>query len=220
MCDVPERPSVRPSSNMPLKRWSLREIIMLMLNAYAPIKFSPREMQEHLFTFCNSWRSVQSIVKKTQREKKKHMFAIQPADQVNGIDEQPGDNDGHVAVDADADVAECPICMNQLFLPTSFVLDCNHTFCITCAKRWLVDESTCPTCRVAGSVVDQLEVLDVTSCEITKCARQLGLLRDELTPLGHACLLLVRDLEVWAEHLEQLVEGGECEAITQLEVSV
>ena len=54
---------------------------------------------------------------------------------------------------------------------------------------------------------DELQVLDVTSCQVAQRACQLGLLRDQLTPLGYPRLVLVLDLEVGAEHLEELIEG-------------
>ena len=60
---------------------------------------------------------------------------------------------------------------------------------------------------VGREVVDELQVLDVTSCQVAQRACQLGLLRDQLTPLGYPRLVLVLDLEVGAEHLEELIEG-------------
>ena len=48
---------------------------------------------------------------------------------------------------------------------------------------------------VGREVVDELQVLDVTSCQVAQRACQLGLLRDQLTPLGYPRLVLVLDLE-------------------------
>ena len=60
---------------------------------------------------------------------------------------------------------------------------------------------------VGREVVDELQVLDVTSCQVAQRACQLGLLRNKLTPLGHPRLVLVLDLQMGAEHLEELIEG-------------
>ena len=44
------------------------------------------------------------------------------------------------------DLSNCCICMDNKKLNVK--LDCTHTFCKTCIKKWLIEKSnTCPTCR-------------------------------------------------------------------------
>jgi hypothetical protein len=43
-------------------------------------------------------------------------------------------------------LSNCCICMENKKLNVQ--LKCNHTFCKTCIKKWLIEKSnTCPTCR-------------------------------------------------------------------------
>lgn len=44
------------------------------------------------------------------------------------------------------ELSECCICMENKKLNVQ--LNCNHTFCKMCIKKWLTEKSnTCPTCR-------------------------------------------------------------------------
>ena len=43
---------------------------------------------------------------------------------------------------------KCPICLNvpkSLYRPNT----CNHYFCKTCLKRWIIIKQSCPSCRQA-----------------------------------------------------------------------
>lgn len=49
------------------------------------------------------------------------------------------------ADDQEADEPRCPICLENIHQPV--VTSCNHTFCRYCLIRWLVRNSSCPSCR-------------------------------------------------------------------------
>lgn len=41
---------------------------------------------------------------------------------------------------------ECPICLD-IIQNTSYLTECNHTYCKECLDTWLKSHITCPVCR-------------------------------------------------------------------------
>ena len=50
------------------------------------------------------------------------------------------------------DEALCPICLDVIEEPRK-LNGCDHHFCKACIREWLRTETTCPTCRTNGVIV-------------------------------------------------------------------
>lgn len=41
----------------------------------------------------------------------------------------------------------CPICLDDKTKNKTITLECKHNLCIDCARKWLIEKSSCPMCR-------------------------------------------------------------------------
>lgn len=52
-----------------------------------------------------------------------------------------------LAEQATSNNSQCPICLETLILDTQKITKCQHTFCVSCLDKWLMENHTCPMCQ-------------------------------------------------------------------------
>ena len=71
------------------------------------------------------------------------------------------------SIEASPRVSKCVICFDQI---KSFrgVLDCDHSFCYECIKKWLVRKSTCPICKINPRLIRKFKLNQFLKSEFTR----------------------------------------------------
>ena len=66
---------------------------------------------------------------------------------------------GLLGLDMENDEDFCIICHEEMTVQTSTHLECRHRFHTECIRKWFVEQSTCPTCRVHSLMPDEYPAL-------------------------------------------------------------
>lgn len=66
-----------------------------------------------------------------------------------------------------AKASQCVICLEET-RPLRGVLDCDHSFCYECIRKWLTRKSTCPVCKINPRLIRKFKLKRFLKSEFTK----------------------------------------------------